>query len=190
MQELEDWSLSEHSLAIFERLNKQSPCKLFSQSHRALFLLMTKEHLDLDKSSSSSAIFIPYFGKVSVQRDSESRSTSWSDQPHQHVDTQSAATPQRPVNGNVAETPEIPNDSASFGDGLMADSANFWEFEPAPTLHDSFSLPGSSSLFGGNDFLAEAEYFGSLPEDGDPFAWLNDNVPMIDIDQDWSCMEQ
>ena len=191
MQELEDRNLTEHSLAIFEHLDKRSPCKLFSQSHRALFLLMGKEDPDLEKSSSSPAtIFIPYFGKVSAQRKNSSTTTSRSNLSHQRVDTKEAATPTKAFTSNATETLEIPNESTPFEDNFMSDSANFWEFEPAPTLHDTFLLPGSSALFSENDFLTEAENFGGLPGDGDPFAWLNENVSMMDIDQDWSCLEQ
>lgn len=188
MQALEDWTLSEESLAVFERLNKRSPCKLFSQSHRALFLLMGKEDADSNaRPSSSSDIFIPYFGKVSIKRDSTSRSASWSTPSHQLVE---AAMPRSSGNSDDPESLAIPGHSTSIYDGFMPDVGNTWEFEPVSTLHDNFSLPGSSSLFGGNDFLAEAEYFGGLAGDADPFAWLNNNSPMMDIDQDWGWMEQ
>jgi hypothetical protein len=190
MQELDEWTLIEESLAIFERLNKRSPCKLFSQSHRALFVLMGKQDLDSAGSSSSSTIFIPYFGKVSPPHDSVSISASWPTSPHQAVGTRAAATPESLDNVDNTQGSAAPNTSASSYENFMPDAGNVWGFEPMSTLRDNFSLPASSSLFGGNVFPADAEYFGGYPGDGDPFTWLNDNVPMMDIDQDWSWMEQ
>lgn len=190
MQELDDWTLIEESLAIFERLNKRSPCKLFSQSHRALFVLMGKQDLDSAGSSSSSTIFIPYFGKVSPPHDSVSISASWSTSLHQAVGSRAAATPESLDNVDNTQGSPAPNTSASSYENFMPDAGNVWGFEPVSTLRDNFSLPASSSLFGGNVFPTDAEYFGGYPGDGDPFTWLNDNVPMMDIDQDWSWMEQ
>jgi hypothetical protein len=187
---VQDWTLSEESLAIFDQLNRRSPCKLYSQSHRALSVLMGKQDADsATSSSSSSTIFIPYFGKVSTHRAYSASSASLSTPSHLAIKMRAATSP-RLDNAGESHGSVLPNSSMSFYGNFMPDGANYWEFEPVSTLHDNFSLPASSSLFGGNDYLADVEYLGGLPGDSDPFTWLNDNMPMMDIDQDWGWMEQ
>lgn len=191
MQELEDSCSLEESLAIFKRLNKRSPCKLFSQSHHALSVLMGKLGRDSSNGPSpSSTIFIPYFGKVSIPRSNTFSSATWSTSSYQPPSTIAAQTPQSVSDVGNTQDSVLPDTSKAVYDNFMPDAGKFWEFEPVSALQDNFSLPASSSLFAGNNFLPNAEYFGGLLEDGDPFAWLNDNVPMMDIDQDWTWMEQ
>jgi hypothetical protein len=55
--------------------------------------------------------------------------------------------------------------------------------------HGEFPLSSLSSQFGENDLYYDAGNFGTFAGGPDPFTWLDDGVPMMDIDQDWTWME-
>jgi hypothetical protein len=174
-QAMENWRLLETSVTHFQDLNKRSPCKLFSQCHRTLRLLMGKADYGAESESqggiSSSKIFIPYFGTVTIRRAlwEPSSTSSRPTLSHQSINTVPATT-----------------NSETFSNITRPNATYSSESFPASGLEDTqiqFDEPANSAMF---NLYDDEELFGTFNETGDSFTWLNDCIPMMDIDQDWS----
>jgi hypothetical protein len=168
-----DWALVEHTLGIFKDLSKSSSSKLFSQASQALETLMGHNQ---DLSSGDTKVFIPYFGTVSVQQDRRLKkppaSSSAPNFTYQSINT--------PTSGSTGHHPA--SESSPYAN--MSSSSNGFDFNTPAMQYGNFDFSGQ---FSGNEYYTD---FGGFGGEVDPMAWLNDSGPMMDIDQDWTWMEQ
>jgi hypothetical protein len=168
-----DWALVEHTHAIFKGLSKCSTSKLFSQASHALETLMGHNQ---DLSSGDTKVFIPYFGTVSVQQDRRlKKPPASSSAPSLTYQSMNTTTPGSTGYHPAAEPSPYAN---------MSSSSNGIDFNTPAMQYGNF---GFSGQFNGSEYYTD---FGGFGGEADPMAWLNDSGPMMDIDQDWTWMEQ
>jgi hypothetical protein len=166
-----DWGLVEHTHGIFKDLSKSSSSKLFSQASQALETLMGHNQ---DLSSGDTKVFVPYFGTVSVQEDKRlKKPPASSSAPSLTYQSTNSTTPGSTGHHPAAELSPYANLSSS------STGPDFY------TMH--YGNFDTSGQFSGNEYYTD---FGGFGGEADPMAWLNDAGPMMDIDQDWTWMEQ